>query len=79
MGRLSELSGEIDGLAAPSSDDEMGIEAREAIRIADKHLPKGSIDDRQALALDIIDAITKCQRDFGNEVIRRLTAVQGRA
>jgi acyl-CoA reductase-like NAD-dependent aldehyde dehydrogenase len=37
----------------------MNPEAAEAIRIADKHLPEASVEQRKALALDIHEAIVR--------------------
>ena len=48
--------------------------AREAIRIADKYLPKGSIEQRKALALEIVDAISLCEREMCDVILSLTTA-----
>lgn len=47
--------------------------AREAVRIADKYLPFAGIEKRKSLAHEIVNAINLCNREFGNEIVRRIT------
>ncbi len=47
--------------------------AREAVRIADLYLPWAPMKKRKALALEIVNAINLCNREFGNEIMRRVT------
>lgn len=49
----------------------MGTAAQEAVRIADTYLPRGSWQRRKALALEIVKAIELCERELGEEIIRK--------
>lgn len=48
----------------------MTPEAEAAVRIADKHLAGESADRRRALALDIMEAITRHAGTIATDVIR---------
>lgn len=60
------------------SDTElMSTAAQEAIRIADKYLPNAHPQQRMFLAKEIIAAISLCERELGDEIIRRSRAITG--
>lgn len=46
--------------------------AREAIRIAAKYLPGGTLEQRRALATEIVDVIVKCENELANEIVLAL-------
>lgn len=50
----------------------MSTGAAEAIRIAEKYLPKAPLEQQKALALEIVDAIGLCEAEFTEEITRRL-------
>ena len=52
--------------------EEVSTAAREAIRIAEKYLPDEPLEKRKALAKAIVEAITLCETEFGNVIIRSL-------
>lgn len=50
----------------------MTTAATEAIRIAEKYLPKASIERQKELAMEIVDAINLSEAEFTDEITRRL-------
>lgn len=55
-----------------SDVETLSTAAREAIRIADTFLPGASIEQRKALAMEIVQAIGLCEAEFAAVVVRRL-------
>lgn len=53
----------------------MGTAAQEAIRIAETYLPRASIKRKMALAHEIADAISLCEREMSSEIARDLQAL----
>ncbi len=49
--------------------------AQEAIRIAEAYLPNASINRKMALAKEIVAAIELCERELGQEIIRRVEKI----
>jgi hypothetical protein len=60
--------------AATVSHAPISKAADEAIRIADTHLRGFSIEKRKALAVAIVEAITRCEADFAAEILERVIA-----
>lgn len=56
------------------TDETLSTAAREAIRIADLYLPGCSIEQRKALAMEIVEAIGLCEAEFAGELVRRMKA-----
>lgn len=50
----------------------MNTGAVEAIRIAEKYLPRASIKRQQELAMEIADAIALCEAELTDEITRGL-------
>ena len=53
--------------------DVMTTAATEAIRIAEKWLPKASLKRQKELAMEIVEAINLCEAELGEDIARRLT------
>jgi hypothetical protein len=54
------------------ADHVMTTAATEAIRIAEKWLPKARWERQKELALEIVAAIELCEAEFGDDICRRL-------
>lgn len=54
------------------SERVMNTGAVEAIRIAEKYLPKAGVKRQQELAMEIADAIGLCEAEFVEEMTMRL-------
>lgn len=58
----------------PLRHEPMNTAAREAVRIADAYLPRAPMKRRQALAKEIVTAISKCEAELADDILRRATA-----
>lgn len=61
------------------SHEPLCLAAREAIRIADTFLPRAPMKRRKALALEIVNAISACERELTQEIqhhVKQLTKSQ---
>lgn len=54
------------------ADRIMGTGAQEAIRIAETYLPRASIKRKMALAHEISDAISLCEKELSEDIARDL-------